>query len=110
VREVLHPRPHTGVLISLGFWSSTFAFVPHQSIRPPRLVIKDCCRGFDRAQILSARVRFEDVLAWVDGQARSLPGENRRVADALAWVHALDVMTAVDLTPWRVTMLRQIQF
>jgi molybdopterin molybdotransferase len=48
-------------------------------------------------RIVSARVRLENVLAWVDGQARSLPAEHIRVADALGRVFAHDVTTAVDL-------------
>ena len=47
--------------------------------------------------ILSPRVRFDDVLAWVDGHVKSLPAEHIRVADALGRVLAHDVTAAVDL-------------
>jgi hypothetical protein len=33
-----------------GFGHVGFALVPRQSTRPPRLMIKDRFRGFDRAQ------------------------------------------------------------
>jgi molybdopterin molybdotransferase len=46
---------------------------------------------------LSARVRLEDVLAWVDGQVRSLPAEEIRVEQAMGRVLAHDVTIAVDL-------------
>ena len=48
-------------------------------------------------RILSARARLEDVLAWIDGQVRSLPAEDIRVAHALGRVLADDVTTEVDL-------------
>jgi len=47
--------------------------------------------------IASARVRLEDALAWIDGQVRSLPAEDIRVAHALGRVLAHDVTTEVDV-------------
>lgn len=42
-------------------------------------------------------MRLEEVLAWVDGQVKSLPAEDSRVAHALGRVLAHDVTTGVDV-------------